>query len=68
MPDQKMTIHRTSDVVNGVEDPMWAAECPCQAAPALVMRYRCISSASTFKWAGKHLNKYHPNEVSDGVA
>jgi len=64
MPD-RMTIRRTSDVVNGIEDRMWAAECPCQPSPALVMRYRCVSSASTFKWAGAHLDKYHPKAVAE---
>lgn len=58
-----MTIRRTSDVVNGVVDRMWSAECPCQPAPALVMRFRCVSSGATFAWAARHIDRYHPREA-----
>jgi hypothetical protein len=61
----KMRISRTSDVVNGIEDRMWTATCPCQPAPSLVMTFRCIRSDRTFKWARKHLNKYHPKEMAE---
>lgn len=55
-----MTIRQTKDVVNGVEDRMWAAECPCQPAPAMKMRFRCIRSDVTFAWAARHIDRYHP--------
>lgn len=57
-----MSIRQTKDVVNGVEDRMWAAECPCE--PGTVMRFRCIRSGSTFTWAVNHLDKYHPKAVA----
>lgn len=57
-----MTIRQTKDVVNGIEDRMWTAECPCE--PGTVMRYRCIRSGSTFTWATRHLDKYHPKAVA----
>jgi hypothetical protein len=60
----KMAIRQTKDVVNGIEDRMWTATCPCQSAPVLVMRFRCIRSDKTFSWARKHLDKYHPKAVA----